>query len=252
MVSSSLRQIQRFSESFKSLKTSSQWLLFATGLSSVALLGSAMLTLSTSNLNQKQHFEAVSPRLTQPTSEQFNNPYDIQPLAMDGGDPYVRALMRTISASEAYDASPYTIVYGGQHVSDLTNHPEICVTIQGGPNAGNCSTAAGRYQFIDSTWYSVAERYHPEPQPFLDWHLYSFEPKYQDAVLYGWLSDSQAWGFDIPRTLREGRVEEVLRLLSPTWTSLGYGIETNSMSQHLPQIYQDILRQELQQSKNRA
>ncbi|MFQ3617769.1 MAG: glycoside hydrolase, partial [Cyanobacteriota bacterium] len=37
----------------------------------------------------------------------------------------------------------------------------------------------------------------------------------------------------------------VLYILSPTWTSLGYGIETNSMSASLPDIYEEMLREEL-------
>ena len=50
---------------------------------------------------------------------------------------------------------------------------------------------------------------------------------------------------DISQSLKEGKIESVLRLLSGTWTSLGYGIETNSMSQYLPQIYQNMLQEEL-------
>ncbi|MEO0490245.1 MAG: glycoside hydrolase family protein, partial [Cyanobacteria bacterium J06659_2] len=73
------------------------------------------------------------------------------PLEMQGGDPHIRALMRTISASESNTAEPYHVIYGGQHVKDLSQHPEICVDIASGPNAGNCSTAAGRYQFLDKT-----------------------------------------------------------------------------------------------------
>jgi len=72
-----------------------------------------------------------------------------------------------------------------------------------------------------------------------------FAPEYQDAVTYGWLSDRQAWGTDISALLRAGKLTEVLQLLSGTWTSLGYGIETNSMSSKLPGIYQNLLQEEL-------
>ncbi|MFW6358120.1 MAG: glycoside hydrolase [Chroococcales cyanobacterium] len=181
------------------------------------------------------------------------NPLNIPPLRMKGGDPYIRALMRTITASESYDASPYTIIYGGQHISDLSRHPEICITIKGGPNAGNCSTAAGRYQFINTTWYQKAELYHPKGANNWSWKeddIYSFEPQYQDAVVYGWLSDPQAWGVDLSQLLQNGQIHDVLRRLSPTWTSLGYGIETNSMSHHLPTIYQNMLQEELRLARS--
>lgn len=164
---------------------------------------------------------------------------------MQGGDPYIRALMRTISASEANGNRPYSLLYGGQQVTDLSRHPEICVTIAVGPNTGNCSTAAGRYQIINTTWYNIAPRYHPDPMRMVFWTSYSFEPEYQDLVVYRWLNDSQVWGIDISQLLRQGKINEVLRLLSPTWTSLGYGIETNSISTSLPKIYQKMLQEEL-------
>lgn len=171
--------------------------------------------------------------------------YNLQPLVMRGGDPYIRALMRTISASEANSLQPYSILYGGQHVYDLSQHPDVCVTIVAGPNVGNCSTAAGRYQMLSSTWTEKAALYHPQPANFLLWHGYSFEPEFQDAVVYAWLADPKAWGTDISGLLRQGQLDEVLRLLSGTWTSLGYGIETNSASQDLPAIYQKMLEEEL-------
>ncbi|MBD2203950.1 glycoside hydrolase family protein [Calothrix sp. FACHB-1219] len=168
------------------------------------------------------------------------------PLVMKGGDPYIRALMRTISASEANSNRPYSLLYGGQQVRDLSRHPEICVTIVTGPNKGNCSTAAGRYQIINTTWYRIAPRYHPKPMNFMFWVAYSFEAEYQDVVVYRWLIDSKVWGVDITQLLYQGKLKDVLKRLSPTWTSLGYGIETNSISSSLPRIYQKLLQEELQ------
>jgi muramidase (phage lysozyme) len=167
------------------------------------------------------------------------------PLVMKGGDPYIRALMRTISASEASGNRPYSLLYGGQQVNDLSRHPEICVTIVTGPNTGNCSTAAGRYQIINTTWYQIAPRYHPNPSKVMFWINYSFEPEYQDVVVYRWLNDSRIWGTDISQRLQQGKLNDVLRRLSPTWTSLGYGIETNSITSSLPRVYQTILKEEL-------
>lgn len=168
------------------------------------------------------------------------------PLAMTGGDPYIRALMRTISASESNVEYPYSVVYGGQYVRDLRNHPDVCVRIPVGPNTGNCSTAAGRYQMLSTTWEEKSQLYHPQASGFQLWKSYNFEPKFQDEVVYGWLIDETAWGnVDLADLLRQGRVTDVLEILSPTWTSLGYGIETNSMSRHLPEIYQQMLTEEL-------
>lgn len=167
------------------------------------------------------------------------------PLRMKGGDPYIRALMRTISASESNDPRPYSLIYGGDRFEDFSQHPDRCVPIVAGPNLGDCTTAAGRYQFITSTWLEQAQTYHPNPSGLWRWRSYSFEPEYQDAVVYAWLSDPQAWGVDLAQLLRDGAIEEVLYILSPTWTSLGYGIETNSMSASLPYIYEEMLREEL-------
>ena len=186
----------------------------------------------------------------QPPVDSPKNLYGTQPLVMEGGDPYIRALMRTISASEANDRQPYTIIYGGDHVSDLSRHPNRCVPIVAGPNIRNCTTAAGRYQMLNTTWDQNSKRYHPAPSGFMLWKSYSFEPKFQDAVVYAWLSDRQAWGVDISALLRQGKLNQVLRLLSGTWTSLGYGIENNSMSGKLPAIYQKMLKEELQAATN--
>jgi muramidase (phage lysozyme) len=182
--------------------------------------------------------------LKQPTNYAVNS-QGTAPLVMTGGDPYIRALMRTITASEANSSQPYHVIYGGTQVKDLSTHPNLCIPITVGINAGNCSTAAGRYQMLNFVWDEKAALYHPNSQGILWWKKYSFEPEYQDAVVYAWLSDRNAWGVDISELLKAGKVDTVLHLLSGTWTSLGYGIETNSMSRHLPQIYRNMLQEEL-------
>ncbi len=172
-------------------------------------------------------------------------PEKIAPLAMVGGNPYLRALMRTISASEAYDPSPYTLLYGGKHVQDLSEHPDRCIPIRFGLNRKKCSTAAGRYQFLTTTWQEKAAFYHPNPSGWLFWQRYSFVPEYQDQVVYAWLNDPYAWKMDIPKRLENGELEVVLERLSGTWTSLGYGIEDNKITPYLAQIYEQMLAEEL-------
>lgn len=166
-------------------------------------------------------------------------------LEMSGGDPYIRALMLTISASESNHKNSYFLLYGGSHVHNLQQHPNQCLMIKIGPNQGKCSTAAGRYQFLYSTWQEKAKKYHPEPQKTDRKYIYTFEPKYQDIVVYRWLKDHHQWDIDLLTLLKEDRVEEVLTELSDTWTSLGGGIEDNSMTPHLPKLYRYFLAKEL-------
>ncbi len=187
------------------------------------------------------HFLLSKP--TPPTDPVWD--FQPAPLVMQGGDPHIRALMRTISAAESNSPRPYSILYGGDHISDLSRHPDLCMPIVAGPNIGNCTTAAGRYQFITTTWLEQAAKYHPQPPGFWFSRQFSFAPEFQDQVVYRWLSDPQAWGVDLVKLLRQGQLEEVLAILSPTWTSLGYGIEPNSMTDLLPQIYHQMLEEEL-------
>lgn len=172
-----------------------------------------------------------------------------QPLVMQGGDPYLRALMRTISASESNVLRPYHVVYGSSFVWSLEHHPNRCESISRGPNKGNCSTAAGRYQLLNSTWIELATRYHPDRSPDKNEdNEMSFEPVFQDEVVYEWLADKKAWRTDLSVMLRQGKTQAVLRRLSGTWTSLGYGIENNSMSDELPKIYKRVLEDELERA----
>jgi muramidase (phage lysozyme) len=166
-------------------------------------------------------------------------------LVMQDGDPYIRALMRMISASEANDRQPYSLIYGGSRAKNLNRHPGICAPIKVGPNTGNCSTAAGRYQMINTTWYRTARRYGAEEKGWPWDRHYSFAPLQQDRVVHNWLNDPQAWGMDISGELHQGHIEAVRKRLSSTWTSLGYGIENNAVTPQLARLYRQILQEEL-------
>jgi muramidase (phage lysozyme) len=182
------------------------------------------------------------------SSDQLKDPlfgYANPELVMRDGDPYIRALMRMISASEANDRQPYSLIYGGSRAKSLERHPGICIRIRGGPNKNNCSTAAGRYQMIDRTWLEMAKRYGATERGwFWDRH-YSFAPIEQDKVVHAWLSDAQFWNMDLAQQLRNCQLTTVRKRLSSTWTSLGYGIENNAMTPALVKIYNKILPEEL-------
>ncbi len=174
-----------------------------------------------------------------------------QPLTMAGGEPHLRALMRTISASESNVMRPYHVLHGGDSVGTLERHPNRCEAIGQGPNRGNCSTAAGRYQLLFGTWIELAARYHPDrTDDALDAVGLSFSALDQDLVVHAWLADPRAWRLDIAAQLRQGRVQPVLKRLSGTWTSLGYGIENNKMSRELPGLYQRLIKDELAQASD--
>lgn len=171
-------------------------------------------------------------------------------LVMKGGDPYIRALMRTISASESQDTNPYTQIYGGEHFSDFSRHPNKCVKIVSGLHQGECSTAAGRYQILTVTWQEKSEKYYSKLSKNLSINHDIFTPQAQDEVVYAWLNDRNAWKVDIGLLLRQGKLNQVLQILSGTWTSLGYGKENNSITPLLSQVYQKALAEELAQTNS--
>jgi nickel/cobalt tolerance cation efflux system protein len=211
-----------------------RWPHFLVG--GVMAIATALFLIAVAEVRQQQPHAHRSDFLTE----------HLPDLAMSEGDPYIRALMLTISASESNHKNSYFLLYGGSHVHNLEQHPNQCLPIKVGPNRGKCSTAAGRYQFLPSTWLEKAARYHPHPQQTRHGVAYGFEPEYQDKVVYRWLKDHHQWDVDIPTLLRQGRLEEVLLELSDVWTSLDGGIEENSMTPHLPELYRKFLAQELQ------
>jgi muramidase (phage lysozyme) len=108
-----------------------------------------------------------------------------------------QAMLRVIRFAEGTaDDRGYNRIFAGQEVDDLSRHPDICVRFR-----RTCSTAAGAYQFLTTTWNGLG--------------LGEFNPTNQDkgAIMLiqrrGALADVDA-----------GRFEDAIAKLSPEWASL--------------------------------
>jgi muramidase (phage lysozyme) len=135
--------------------------------------------------------------------------------------PQGRVLLDAIAGSE----SPgYDVMYGGGKFTDFADHPRKAVPIASGPNAGRTSSAAGRYQFLGSTWDEVKKEanlpdFSPESQDAGAWHLANKTYKAKT-------------GRDLATDLESAKgnpsaVQAIGRQLSGVWTSLPGGIEPN-------------------------
>jgi muramidase (phage lysozyme) len=134
-----------------------------------------------------------------------------------------RAFLNGIAGGES--AGKYNVIYGGSQFDDYTDHPRKAVPIRSGPNAGRTSSAAGKYQFLGSTW--------DEAKNALG--LPDFSPQSQDKAA-AWLADRDykkrtgrsLWA-DVESAQGDpNRLNEIGSNLSGTWTSLPNGIERNS------------------------
>lgn len=132
-----------------------------------------------------------------------------------------RALLDTIAGSE----SPgYNVMYGGGKFEDFTDHPRKAVPITSGPNVGKTSSAAGRYQFLGSTWDEVKKEaglpdFSPDSQDRGAWYLANKTYK-------------QKTGRDLETDLTNAKgnpnaIAGIGSALSGVWTSLPGGIEPN-------------------------
>ncbi|WP_138465374.1 glycoside hydrolase family protein [Poseidonocella sp. HB161398] len=133
--------------------------------------------------------------------------------------PMEQRLLDAIAGSESpgYDA-----MYGGARFTDFSDHPRQFFDIANGPNTGQRTSAAGRYQFLSSTWDAIAPRA----------GVTDFSPRSQDAAAITLARDDyrRRTGRDLTADLEDPSPSNLLRVansLSGTWTSLPGGIEPN-------------------------
>ena len=127
-----------------------------------------------------------------------------------------RALLDTIAQTKS--AGRYNVRYGGhgdKTFQGFGDHPRIAEPITSGPDVGKTSSAAGRYQFIGSTWDQEAKKL----------GLTDFAPANQDAAAWD-LAQTEyktKTGKDLLTTLRSGETADVLPSLSGQWSALPGG-----------------------------
>lgn len=155
-------------------------------------------------------------------------------LAWTEAKPYQKALLNTISGPES--GGRYDIIYGGGKFDDFSQHPNKAVRIQTGPNAGRTSSAAGKYQFLGSTWDQQAK----------ELGLPDFSPVNQDKAAWNLAAETYKakTGQVLDDVLQSGdpaAIANVGNVLSGTWTSLPGGIEQGTNTNRFVATYQKAL-----------
>jgi muramidase (phage lysozyme) len=112
--------------------------------------------------------------------------------------PECRAALDTIAWAEGAN---YNTIFGGGTFSG-NQHPDQCI-----PYRNTCSTAAGRYQFLYSTWRGIANRL----------GLTDFSPHNQDIAALALIEERG----ELAKLIR-GDFEGMLRGLGCLWASLPY------------------------------
>lgn len=145
--------------------------------------------------------------------------------------PSQRALLDTIAGTESPD---YNTIYGGKKFDSYAAHPGIAVPIGSGPNAGKTSSAAGRYQFLGSTWNSQAQKL----------GLKDFSPENQDLAAWDLAATTYKakTGRDLTADLNDpNQAGGIGQALSGVWTSLPGGIEAGTNQNRFAQAYANNL-----------
>jgi muramidase (phage lysozyme) len=148
--------------------------------------------------------------------------------------PEQKALLNTIAGPES--GGRYDIMYGGKKFDSFADHPRVAVPITSGPNAGQTSSAAGKYQFLGSTWDDQAKKL----------GLTDFSPANQDKAAWNLASETYKakTGQDLDAILKSGDPQAIAGVgstLKGIWTSLPGGIEQGTNTNRFVATYQKAL-----------
>lgn len=142
------------------------------------------------------------------------------------GSPRVRAFLDTIAFAEG-TAVPngYRMMFGGKLFDDFSRHPRQCFRFYDKRlGRWNCSTAAGRYQILNTT----ADRL----------KMVDFSPASQDRAAVQLIQSKGAL-----QDIESGRIEVAIAKVRPIWASFpgaGYSQPEKSMGE-LQRVYQERL-----------
>lgn len=145
--------------------------------------------------------------------------------------PEARALLETIAGPES--RGKHNVIYGGSTFDDFSDHPRQYITITSGPNKGKKSSAAGKYQFLASTWDDQAKKL----------GLSDFSPASQDAA--AWNLAQEEYRRDTGRSLLADLQANDLSRVAPSlrnrWTSMPGGIEAGITGGRFAKAYANAL-----------
>ncbi|HEY4059883.1 MAG TPA: SH3 domain-containing protein [Kofleriaceae bacterium] len=135
---------------------------------------------------------------------------------------YQKALHDSIAYAEGtrnYSQDGYNVLFSFQTVSSCGVHPNRCIAF-----GSSCSTAAGRYQFLKTTWTSIASAR----------NLGSFEPENQERGAAYLISTTRRVDVPQSRAMTAAEFSNAMSKLSYEWASLPpgrYGQPNKSTSQ---------------------
>jgi len=141
--------------------------------------------------------------------------------------PRIRAFLDTIAVTEGTTGPQgYYRQYTGSHFSSFKDHPrDLKCAMSNGKKL--CSDAAGRYQFLSTSW----DRFAPMVK------TKDFSPTYQDRVAIELIREKNAL-----EDIEEGRIEEAFRKLYMVWPSFGEtAADVEELMPKLVGIYQEKL-----------
>ncbi|WP_180146712.1 glycoside hydrolase family 104 protein [Acinetobacter sp. YH12052] len=119
-------------------------------------------------------------------------------------NPNVRKMLGVIASAEGVKHGYHTM-FGNERLSDLSKHPGILKEFTQTDGKKNKTSAAGRYQFLEPTWNSLAKQL----------GLKDFSPKSQDIAAVALLAQNGA----LPHVLK-GDIPTAIKKSGGTWASL--------------------------------